>query len=173
DLDLTFAGEQGNAPHLAQVHAHGVVALVVVVVYGATGARGRAIGDHLFFGLHRGLAGRLVAVGHPVGCDLDVAGVVDDLDLLVVEGAQHVVHLVGADVLARQRLVDVVVREEALALAERDQLVLGPAVALRRLGRRHRLVVIVVVALWLGRERSRRSAAFGACLRFLFFLRRR
>src|SRR5690606_17896198 len=160
------------SPNLAQEHAHGVVALVVLVLRGAACGGGRALADRFFLGLGRGLAGGLFAVGHAVGGDLDVARVVDDLDLLVVERAQHVVHLIRTDVLARERFVDVVVRQKALALAERDELVLRLAVRLRGLGRRHRLVVVVVLAR-LGRERGCGSRALRARLRFLLLLRRR
>jgi hypothetical protein len=66
--------------------------------------------------------------------NLDVVRVVDDLDVLVIERREHVVHLVGTHVLARQRLVHVVVRQEPLALAEADELLFGAlAVRLRRL----------------------------------------
>ena len=153
DLDLALAGEQRDGAHLAQVHADRVVRLGVVVVAPcvraskrrsepARGRRPRC--RRLGLGL-----GRRVFFRAAVRRDLHLAGVVDDLDVLVVERGQHVVHLIGTDVLARQRFVHLVVGEEALGLAQRDQLLFGFSVGLRRRRKRRAdfLVVVVVVVV--------------------------
>ncbi len=77
------------------------------------------------------------------GVILRLRRVVDDLDVLVVEGREHVVDLIGSDRVGGQRFVHVVVREEALVLAEVDEslnaffaLALALAVRLGGRGRR-------------------------------------
>ena len=71
-------------------------------------------------------------VGHARRRDLHLRGAVDDLDVLVAEGAHHVVHLVGSRHVGRERVVDLFVGEEALALARLDELLDFLAVAILR-----------------------------------------
>ena len=77
-------------------------------------------------------------VGDALGCDLYLGGAVDDLDVLIAQGTDNIVQLVGGDV-GGQGVVDLVVREEALALACLDELLEGlpvPFAALGACGRR-------------------------------------
>ncbi len=91
DLDLALAREERDAPHLAQVHPYRVVALRVVPV-------------DLFFGLRGGrrllaIAGALLLcllLDDALGRDLHLRRGVDDLDVLVAQDAEDVIHLVGA-----------------------------------------------------------------------------
>src|SRR6185369_3243510 len=105
------------------------------------------------------LGGTLFFAAAQVRRDLDVAGVVDDLDLFVVERGQHVVHLIGSGLFTGQRFVHVVVGEEALALAELDQLLFGLAVCLgaRRWRERRCLTLLVLVVIILVTRRRLRS----------------
>ena len=106
DLDLALAREEGDRAHFPEIHAHRVVGLV-------EGAR-REIELQL-----------LGAFGGPVD-DLVVAQIllvrVDDLDARAAEGVEEVVQLVGRRDLRRQQLVDLVVEEVALLLADVDEL---------------------------------------------------
>src|SRR6266851_711590 len=141
DLDLALAGEQRNRAHLAQVHAHRVVGLgvgvLLLLALGALGRRG------LLLGL--GLGGlRLGRLG--LG-ELDLVGLVDDGDVVVAEHRHHVVDLIAGDDVARQGVVHLVVGEEALVAAQREQvlhfLAVGGLAAL--LGGRQIVVVLVDV----------------------------
>ncbi len=114
DLHLALAGEQRDRPHLAQVHAHrvvglgvGVLLLLLRLLLGSGGV--------LFLRRHRLRLGRLGLR------QLDLVGLVDDGDVVVAEHRHHVVDLIGADDVRRQRVVDLVVGEEALVAAEREQ----------------------------------------------------
>ena len=118
DLDLALAREERDAAHLAQVHPDRVVAL-----------RGVAVDD--FLGLGRGRGRGLLAIARPLllgllfgdalRSDLHLCRGVDDLDVLVAEDPQNVVHLIGGHV-GRQGVVDLVVGEEALGLPHLDEL---------------------------------------------------
>ena len=99
DLDLALAREQRHRPHLAQVHADGVVRLV-------QGARGEVE-----------LGAFLALLGFP-----ELLLRVDDLDPHLAEHGEDVVQLVrGAD-LGRQHLVHLFVKEIALLLSHGDEL---------------------------------------------------
>src|SRR6202171_4126285 len=141
DLDLALAGEQRDRAHLAQVHAHRIVGLGVgVLLLLALGARG-AVGLLLGLGLGGLRLGRL-GLGQ-----LDLVGLVDDGDVVVAEHGHHVVDLIARDDVARQRVVHLVVGEEALVAAQREQvlhfLAVGRLAAL--LGGRQIVVVLVDV----------------------------
>ena len=152
NFHLALAGEEGDRPHLAQVHAHRVVGLGVAVgVFFLL--RLFLLGlDLLVFLFLFGL-GFAAFAGH-----LDLRRRIDDLDALARERGQPVVHLVGRHDALRHVLVDLVIGQKALGLAHGDELALlalallgrgclGGAV-LGRLGRTRngfRLVVHVVV----------------------------
>src|SRR5205085_8676963 len=143
DLHLALAGEQRDRAHLAQVHAHRVVALGVgVLLLLALGAR---LGSGGLFLLGGGAGLRLGRLGLR---QLDLVGLVDDGDVVVAEHRHHVVDLIAGDDVGGQRVVDFVVGEKALVAAEREQvlhfLALGGLSALA-LGRREIVVVLVVV----------------------------
>src|SRR5207248_3576850 len=138
DLHLALAGEQGDRAHLAQVHAHRIVGfgVCVLLLLLRLFLRGRLIFllHHYRFRLGRLRLGKL-----------DLVGLVDDGDVVVAEHRHHVVDLVGGDDVRRQRVVDLVVGEEALVAPECEQvlhfLALGGLAAL--LGRREILVFVL------------------------------
>ena len=109
DLHLALAVEQRHGAHLAQVHAHRVVGLLVdgeAEVGGLVVLLVEVAGPRL----------QLVAV-------LVALGPVDDVDAEVGEADVDLVELVGeADHLLRQHLVDLVVEQVALVLAQLDEL---------------------------------------------------
>src|SRR6266702_8682562 len=112
DLDLALAGEQGDRPHLAQVHAHRVVGLAVAGVLLLLLLR-------LLLVLRLGRLWRLVR-------QLHLLGVVDHLDVVVAEHRHDVVDLLRGDDVGRQGVVHLVVGEEALvAAALHERLDLG------------------------------------------------
>ena len=129
DLDLALAREERYAPHLAQVHAYRVVALrvVPVEVFLVLRSRRRLIavaGDLLL---------RVLLLGDALGRDLHLGRRVDDLDVLVAQHSEHVVHLVGCDHVGRERVVHLVVGQEALGLPHLDELLnFFPITVLRR-----------------------------------------
>ncbi len=106
DLDFALAREQRHRAHLAQVHADRIVGLV---------ERARREIELELFG----------AFGRPVD-RLLVAQVllvrVDDLDAGAAERVEQIVELVGGGDLRRQQLVDLVVQQVALFLADVDEL---------------------------------------------------
>ena len=104
-----FAGEQRDRAHLAQVHAHRVVAL---------GVAGVEVLVPLFFLL---LLGRRSGSGRLGLGELDLGGVVDDLDVVLAEHRHHVVDLIGGHDVGGQRVVDLVVGQEALLAAAIEQ----------------------------------------------------
>ena len=111
DLDLALAVEQRHRAHLAQVHAHRVVGLLVLV-------------EREDLAAPRFL---LVEVADRRRFDLLAVVValraVEDVDLELVEAAVDLVDLVRqADDLVGQHLVDLVVEQIVLLLAELDQL---------------------------------------------------
>ena len=109
DLHLALAVEEGDGAHLAQVHAHRVVGLLVG---GETEFRRLVL-----------LLVELVGAGLEVVAVLVALGAVDDVDAEVGEPEIDLVQLVGeADHLFRQHLVDLVVQEVALLLAQLDEL---------------------------------------------------
>src|SRR5471032_631529 len=115
DLHLALAGEERNRAHLAQVHAHRVVRLRVgVFLFLALGTLG---GRGLFGFLGR----RRLRIGLLRLRQLDLVGLVDDGDVVVAEHRHHVVDLVGADDVRRERVVDLVIGEEALVAAHGEQ----------------------------------------------------
>src|SRR6185437_8445027 len=115
DLDLALAGEQRDRAHLAQVHADGVararvrVLLVLVDLFLLV----------LFTDAEAFALRRLI---DDVGAA--AARAVDDLDAVIAERRQPAVDLIGRHDVLGHRVVDLVVRDEALLLAELDQLVL-------------------------------------------------
>ena len=104
DRDFAFAREQRHGAHLAQVHADRVVGLV---------ERAR-----------REIELRLVA--RAVAIEVLVAAVrlvgIDDLDAGAAEGVEQIVEILGRGDLGGQHLVDLVVEQVALLLADGDQL---------------------------------------------------
>ena len=110
DLHLALAVEQRHGAHLAQVHAHRVVGLLV---------RGEAEVGGLVLLLVEVAGARLQLVAVLVAL-----GPVDDVDAEVGEADVDLVELVGeADHLLRQHLVDLVVEQIPLLLAQLDELV--------------------------------------------------
>ena len=107
DLDLALAGEQRHGAHLAQVHADRVVGLV---------ERARREVELELLGAFRGPVDRLDVVAQ-----VFLIGV-DDLDAGAAEDAEELVELVGRRDVGRQQLVDLVVEEVALLLADVDEL---------------------------------------------------
>ncbi len=115
NLHLALAGEQGHRPHLAQVHAHGVVGLGVAVVLflllGLARARGLGGGARLF-------SVRPVCLfGHP-----HLRGRVHDLDAFTTQGREPVVDLVGRHDALGHVIVDFVISEKPLGPANGDEL---------------------------------------------------
>ena len=109
DLHLALAVEERDRAHLAQVHAHGVVGLLV----GGETELGR-----LVF-----LLVELARAGLEVVPVLVALGPVDDVDAEIREPEIDLVQLVReAHHLLGQHLVDLVVEEIALLLAQLDQL---------------------------------------------------
>ena len=105
DLDFAFAREQRDRAHLAQVHADGVVGLVE--------RAGRQVELELL-GPFAGAVEQLVFAVLLLG--------VDDLDAGAAERAEQVVELVRRGDVGRQQLVDLVVEQVALFLADGDEL---------------------------------------------------
>ena len=114
DLDLAFAREQRDRTHLAQVHPHriagGGIAVGVFLLLGLPLRREIRVGFVRFVGFVR------VRVA-----DLDLRRRIDDLDAFVRERRQPVVHALGGHDVLRHVLVDLLVGQEALGLADRDQ----------------------------------------------------
>jgi len=117
DGDLALAAEQLDRAHLAQVHPHRVVG---------------ALGGFLLL-LFGDVAGILVAVGVVVLGDLvgfvlavflgrGVLVALDDLHAHFRQRGLDVLDLVGAHLALRQRVVELVVGDVALALGLSDQL---------------------------------------------------
>ena len=100
-----FARQQRHGAHLAQVHADRVVGLVE--------RAGREIELELL-GAFAGAVEQLVFAVGLLG--------VDDLDAGAAERAEQVVELVGRRDVGRQELVDLVVQQIALFLADGDEL---------------------------------------------------
>ena len=129
DLDFTLAREERYAPHFAQVHPNRVVALRVVAVELFL-ALGRPL--RLVLALARDFLLRLLL------CDalrrnLDLGSGVDDLDVFVSQDAQNIVHLVGRHHVGGERVVDLVVGQEALGLPYLNELLnFLPVTVLRR-----------------------------------------
>ena len=105
DLDFALAGEQGHGAHLAEVHADRVVRLVE--------RAGRQIELELLGTFARPVEQLVVAVG--------LLGV-DDFDAGAAERAEQVVQLVRRRDVGGQQLVDLVVEQVALFLADGDEL---------------------------------------------------
>src|SRR5258708_537737 len=105
DLHFAFAGEQRDRPHLAQVHADGIVRLVEgpwrEVELELLGSLPRAFEEFL-------LAVRLLGV--------------DYLDAGATERTEKVVQLVGRGNVGRQKLIHLVVEQVSLLLADGDEL---------------------------------------------------
>src|SRR5262245_27534217 len=107
DLDLAFAREQRHGAHLAQVHAHRVVGLVE--------RAGREVELELFGAFLRpidrfDIVAQVLLIG------------IDDLDAGAAERVEQIVELVGGRDLRREELVDFVVEEVALFLADVNEL---------------------------------------------------
>ena len=117
-------------PHLAHVHAHRIA------------GPGGAVGVLFLLGLDLRLdLGLLLLLGVVVGRGLVLRRRLDDLDALVSERRQPVVHLIGRHGALGHTLADLVVGQESLGLADRDQLalvavaiLLGGSALLARLG---------------------------------------
>ena len=110
DLDLALAGEQRHGAHLAQVHAHRVV--------GLADGPGRQVQLRTLV-----LGGGLVLLAAQAQApEVRGLGGVDQLDVLLAEHDDDVVDLVAVDHLRRQHVVDLVIGQEPLLLADVDQL---------------------------------------------------
>ena len=107
DLDFALAREQRHRAHLAQVHADRVVGLV---------ERARRQVELELLGPFRRAVDRLDVVAQ-----VFLIGV-DDLDARAAERVEQIVELVGRRDVGRQQLVDLVVEEVALLLADVDEL---------------------------------------------------
>ncbi len=155
DLHLALAGEQRDAAHLPEVHADRIVGLRVVV-------------DVLFLVLGGDDELLLVGlfVGDALGRDLHLRGAVDDLDVLVAEGADDVVELVRGHV-GGERVVDLVVGQEAFALAGLDELLEGLAIFLAALGRRRGRAAVAVVPPCVPRAGRRSIRPTGSLAAFV------
>ena len=105
DLDFPFAREQRDRAHLAQVHADGIVGLVE--------RAGRQIELELLGPFTGAVEQLFFAVG--------LLGV-DDFDAGAAERAEQVVQLVGRRDVGGQQLVDLVVQQVSLLLADGDEL---------------------------------------------------
>src|SRR5216683_1071801 len=105
DLHFALAGEQRDRPHLAQVHADGIVRLVEgpwrEVELELFGPFAGAVEEFL-------LAVRLLGV--------------DDLDASATERTEKIVQLVGRGNVGRQKLIHLVVEQVSLLLADGDEL---------------------------------------------------
>ena len=106
DLDLALAGEQRDRAHLAQVHAHRVVGLA------RPARRPRPSPPPP-------RPPRFAGSSAPADGGLGLGGLrgllrVDDLDAVVAEHRHQVVDLIGRHDVLGQRVVDLVVGEEAL-----------------------------------------------------------
>ena len=107
DLDFALAREQRHGAHLAQVHADRIVGLV---------ERARREVELELLGAFRRPVDRLDVVAQ-----VFLVGV-DDLDAGAAERVEEIVELVGRGDFRRQQLVDLVVEEVALLLADVDEL---------------------------------------------------
>ena len=105
DLDFAFAGQQRDGAHLAEVHPDRVVGLVE--------RAGRQIELELL-GAFAGAVEQLVFAIFLLG--------VDDFDAGAAERAEQVVELVRRRDVGGQQLVDLVVQQVALFLADGDEL---------------------------------------------------
>ena len=149
DLDLALAGEQRDGAHLAEVHPDRVVRLRVVArVFFVLAVAADGVG----------LLGFDVFFDEALRGDLDLGGAVDDLDVLVVEGAHHVVHLVDRGALARHRVGGFVVGEKVALLVAAVLAVLAAAGAVATLGA---FDPQAVVRLAIGHGLAGRARTFG------------
>ncbi len=113
DLHLALAVEQRHGAHLAQVHAHRVVGLLLRV----QGEVGGLLAVALVEGDRHVLVGLAAAIA---------LGPIDDRDAELVEADVDLVQLVGQRRdLVGQQVVDLVVEEIALLPAELDELLDG------------------------------------------------
>ena len=108
DLNFTFAGEQRDGAHLAEVHADGVVGLLEL-------AGGEVELD--VFGLFTGFGRELVVASAELGVG------VEDVDALGVDGGEEIVEVVGRGDVAGEKVVDLAVGEVALLFASVDDAV--------------------------------------------------
>ena len=113
--DLLLRGQERHLADLLEVHADGVV--------------GGGLEGQLLVAGRAGLAGELLGV--------ELVDHLDDLDVLVLQVLQDVVHLLGRDVDRGEGLDDLLVGEEAALLALGDEV--ADLVDLRLLGDRHLL----------------------------------
>jgi hypothetical protein len=114
DGDLALAGEEFHRPHLAQVHANGIVGPVGRLAGGGRPRHGRAggLGDLV----------SVIAGGRGVGGGLLALGLlrVDHVDAHVAEHRHGVLDLLGGHLLRREDLVELVVGDVAALLGELD-----------------------------------------------------
>ena len=105
DLDLFLAGQQRYGAHLLQVHAHRVVDLAVQI-----------------FALSLRLAiGRFAFALFALGNRHFTTGI-DDLNIHLAEHQHQLVDLIRGHHLRRQNIIDFIIGEKALYLADIDQL---------------------------------------------------
>ena len=122
DGDLALAGEQLDRAHLAQIHPHGIVGALgrLQIALDLDGQRrARGVDEIAALGL------LLVAVGAGARGRALLAGgfrilVVDDVDALLAELAEHVLDLLGGELLRGQDLVQFVIGDIAALLGELD-----------------------------------------------------
>ena len=150
DLDFALAAEQRHRAHLAQIHAHRIAGLADHVAVDV------AVDLFLFFFFF----GKLVAGT----AERDPLVGVDDFDVHFAEDRHDIVDLVRRDHLGWQHIVDVVVGQIALLLAQVDELLdLLQILLLHRLRRRSRRRLFALAIGWLVSTR-----AFGVLAGVLF-----
>jgi len=107
DFDFTFAGEQGNSAHLAEIHADGVVGLLE--------SAGREVELYVVrffsgFGLVFIAATGALFAGQ-------------DIDALGVDGGEEVIEIVRGGDITGQEVVDLAIGEISLLFSCVDELV--------------------------------------------------
>ncbi len=133
DLDLALAREERHRAHLAQVRAHRIAGRGVgvrVVFFGGLGLFldlfglvAGSLARHFTRRFTGRFVGRFVLAG-VLARTLGLRRRIDDLDALGRERREPVVHLLGRSAAPAHGLVDLVVGQEALGLAPRDELAL-------------------------------------------------
>ena len=121
DRDLTLAGEQLDRAHLAQIHPHRIVgALGRLQVALGLDRQGLARGVDHVAALGLLLVAAAVLAGRALLAGRFRVLVVDDVDALLAELAEHVLDLLRGKFLGRQNFVQFVIGDIAALLRELD-----------------------------------------------------
>ena len=117
DGDFAFAGEEFDRAHFAQIHAHGIVgALGGLAGFGFCRRLGRDLDEFAAFALFLFGLFLFLVVGF-LG--------LDDVDAHFVHHRQHVLDLLGGDLLGRHDRIELLIRDVAALLGLLDHLLDG------------------------------------------------